>query len=195
MQVLEKTKREIENKSNTMSDFLRMEYLENCTKKFTDSEILRFCYFELSKLYEAKHMYTESLKYLARLKEVSFLEKEKINCMIKEIELLIKSGVYDRADACYKELLKHVSERERFEIKRKIIEFYKNEAQNFERSSRVSGTLKVYEKLVHYLVDNEKNEIRKKMLVLYKKLGKIRESIELERQLSNEDISFRKELI
>jgi hypothetical protein len=104
--------------------------------------------------------------------------------------------VYERADAAYKEALKHVSERDRFEVKRKIIDFYRKEAMQFEKSMRVSGSLKVYEKLVHYLTDSEKVEVQKKMLECYKKIGKVRESIELERQMTKEGVpGFRSELI
>jgi len=64
-----------------------------------------------------------------------------------------------------------------------MIETYKNEASNFEKANKNAGLLKVYEKLIHHLNRAEKTEIKKKMFVLYKRLGKVKESIEIERDL------------
>lgn len=183
MQVLEKNKREIEEKAGKMSDFLRMEYLELCSKKFNDIEILRYCYSELAKLYEKKFMYSEAIKYITKFKEMAILQKEKTECFNKEIELYIKNGFYDKAETVFRGALKELSEKDRYEIKRRIIETYKEEAEKFEKTNRMSGALRIYEKLVHHVVDQERDEVKKKMLVSYKKLGRIRESIEMEREL------------
>jgi tetratricopeptide (TPR) repeat protein len=195
MQVLERTKKEIESRANTMSDFLRMEYLENCIKKINDIEGLRYCYSELARLYEDRKMYPEALKYLSKFKEMCILQKERIECVKKEVELLIKAGFYERADGAFKEGIKELNESDRFELKRKIIEMYKQEALKLERFSRISGALKIYEKLTHYLTDAEKIEVKKKMLNAYKRLGHVRESLELERSLEREIPGFRKELV
>lgn len=183
MQVLERTKREIETKAASMSDFLRMEYLESCIRKFTDVEILRYCYQELSRLYEGRSMFTESLKYIAKYKELCVLQKERQLAILKEMDILVKAGYYDRADLAFKDAIREVTDRERFEVKRKIVDLLKAEAKKFEMSSKNSGLIKVYEHLVNYLTDAEKIEIKRKMIESYKKLGKVRESIEMEREL------------
>jgi tetratricopeptide (TPR) repeat protein len=195
MQITEKTKRDIESRSVTMSDFLRMEYLENVIKKTNDIEALRYCYSELSRLYAERKMYPESLKYIAKHKEICILQREKNECIKREINLLILGGFYDRLDISYKEAMKELGQSELFEVKRKIIEQLKHEALRFEKIGRISGALKVYEKLLHFVVDQEKTDIKKKMIFCYKKLGKIRESIELERQLIRETPNQRVEII
>jgi tetratricopeptide (TPR) repeat protein len=194
MQVLENTKREVEAKANTMSDFLRMEYLELVLKKFNDPEIMRYCYQELSKLYERRSMYTEAIKYLSKLKEICILQRERTDCLYKEAELFIRSGQYDRADMVFKEGIKDLNEKDRFEFKRKMVDLFTKEATTLEKVNKVSGALKIYERLINYLTDNEKNEVKKKMLIAYKKLGRVRESIELERQLGRDAPGFREEL-
>ena len=195
MQVLERSKREVEAKANTMSDFLRMEYLELVLRKNLDPEVLRYCYQELSKLYELRSMYPEALKYLAKQKEICILQREKIDCVNKEIELSIKSGNFDRAEIILKDGIKDLSEKDKFEIRRKMIEAYKQEASKLESSGRNTGALKIYEKLVAHVVDNERTDVKKKMLVAYKKLGRVKESIEIERQLMREVPGFRGELV
>jgi tetratricopeptide (TPR) repeat protein len=183
MQILEKNKREIEERAGKMSDFLRMEYLEECAKKFQDIDILRYCYSELSKLYEKRNMFSEAIKYTAKFKELCILQKEKVGCFNKEIELYIRNVAYERAEAVYREGIQELKDIDKMELKRKIIEIYKQEAEKFEKTNRMSGALKIYEKLVHHVVDKEREEIKRKMISSYKKLGKIREAIELEREL------------
>ena len=183
MQIIEKNRGEIEAKASKMSDFLKMEYLENCSKKFSDVEILRYCYSELSKLYERNIMYPESIKYIERFQEVCISPREKMQAYIREIELLIKGGYYDRVNFAYNKLLEIAAPKEVYEIENKIIAMYKSEAEKFEKTNKNSLALKVYEKLVKSVKDSEKTEIKKKLLVLYKKLGKVRESLELEREL------------
>ena len=75
------------------------------------------------------------------------------------------------------------SPKEIAEIETKIINLYKSEAEKFEKTNKNALALKVYERLAKAVKDSEKPEIKKKVLVLYKKLGKVRESIELEREL------------
>lgn len=183
MQILEKTKNEIESKAQTMSDFLRMEYLELCSKKFNDIDTLRYCNKELAVLYEKKFMYLEALKYLSRLKGMAVLKKDKIESIFKEIEMLIKSGSYDKADLMFLEDIRVLDESDRFELKRKVIEFYYGEIKNFEKFSKHANLLKVYKSLISYVRDDEVNQIKKRMIESYKRLGKVRESLMLEKQL------------
>jgi len=183
MQVLERDKREIEIRVSKMSDFLKMEYLESCLKKFTDHEIQKFCTLELAKLYESKSMYPEAIKYIFKFQEITGNPAEKKKAAQKEIELLIRGGYYEKADAVVKKTAAIMNDIERMELKRNIIMSYKAIAERAEKSGRNAESAKVYEKLVNYVSDNEKNEIKRKLLDSYKKLGKIRESIELEHDL------------
>lgn len=183
MQILEKTKDEVQKKAQSMSDFLRMEYLENCTKKIMDHEILRYCFAELSRLYERNVMYPDAIKYLIKYEEVCITSKDKIQAYLKEIELLIKGGFYDRVDFAKNRAKEIAKGTDMYEIERKIIDLYRQEAIKFDRQNKYSPALKVYEQLHHLLKGEEQREIKKKLIFLYNKLGRVRESIELERGL------------
>lgn len=183
MQIQERNLKEIQEKAKRMSDFLKMEYLESAAEKFHDVEIHRFCYLELSKLYESRKMYSDAIKYIFMYQETLVTQTDKNNAMIKEVDLLIKAGQYDRADLLTKKLLEHSKDKERFEVLRRVIELYKQVALQFEKEHKNSATAKVYEKLIPYLNDPEKTDFKRKLVESYKKLGKIRESLELERQM------------
>jgi len=183
MQVLEKNKEEIEAKINTMSDFVKMEYLESCLKTLPDINVRKYCYKKLSELYEKKIMYLEAAKYMAKFGESCVGAKEKTDSAVKEAELLIKAGQYDAAVYLYKKAMSFADELKKFEIKMKMMAFYKQEAEILEKSNRSTAALKIYEKIINYVTDAEKNEIKKKMLKLYQNLGRITEYIKLKAEL------------
>lgn len=183
MQILEKTKDEIVIKSEKMSDFLKMEYLENCAKKFTDKEILRYCFKKLSELYEDRIMYSDALKYLSKYEEMCLTNKEKMQAYIKEIEILIKAGTYDKLEFSLKKIKEIASKKEIKEIEEKMIHLLKEEASKYDRLNKYSSALKAYEKLLYLVNPEEKTEIKRKLAYLYNKLGRIRESIEIEKEL------------
>ncbi len=183
MQVLERDKKEIEIRVSKMSDFLKMEYLESCLKKFSDHEIQKFCCVELSRLYESKFMYLEAVKYIFKFQELSGNPMEKKRASQKEIELLIKGGFYDKAESVVKKTLTMLNDSEKMELKRNIVSWYKVIGEKAERMGRNAEIIKVYEKILPYTSDNERNHIKLKLIDSYKKLGKIREAIELEKDL------------
>jgi len=183
MQVLEKNREEIEAKVSTMSDFVKMEYLESCLKTIPDVNISRYCYKKLSELYETKIMYSEAAKYMAKFGELCIGAKEKIAAIVKEAELLIKAGSYDPAIYLYKKAMSLADTASKFEIKRNMILFYKQEAVALEKSNRGTAALRIYEKIVNYVVDAERDEIRKRMLELYQRLGRVTEYIKLKAEL------------
>mgnify|MGYP001604189642 FL=1 len=182
MQILEDNLEEIKTKADTMSDFLKLEYLEICANKFTELNILKYCYMELIRLYETKILYLDALKYLFKLQMIVTSNLEKAELFGKEIEILIKGGYYERVDGAYKNSAKLIGNF--YPLKRKIIDLYKSEAIKFERTNKINSLLKVYERLIPMLEDSEKNEYQKKLLVVYDKLGKVRESLALEKNLS-----------
>ncbi len=184
MQILERSKNEIVAKAEKMSDFLRIEYLENCTRKFMDKEILAYSYQELSRLYERNIMYPDAIKYLAKYEEVCQTNKEKIQAYMKEIELLIKAGLYSRIEFSLKKVKDISTIKELSEINQKIIQLLKDEATKYDKLSKYSPATKAYEKLLSLVNPEEKTEIKQRLVLLYNKLGKVRESIELERELN-----------
>jgi hypothetical protein len=183
MQVLERTKDEVQKKAEKMSDFLRMEYLENCTRKFIDPEILRYCFAELSRLYERNVMYPDAIKYLIKYEEVSLTSKDKLAAYLKEIELIIKGGFYDRVDFAKNRAKDIAKGTDMYEIERKIIDMYKQEAAKFDKANKYSPALKAYEQLLHLLKGEEQKEVKRKLVYLYNRLGRVRESIEMEKEL------------
>ncbi len=182
MQILESNLEEVKKKAESMSDFLRMEYLELCVSKFSDFYVLKYCYMELIKLYESRLLYQDALKYLSKLQIITTSNLEKSELFGKEVEILIKGGYYDRVDSAYKNAAKLIGNF--YPIKRKMIDLYKSEADKFEKGNKNYSLLKVYERLIPMLEGADRNEYQKKLIIVYDKLGKVRESLALEKNIS-----------
>lgn len=184
MQILEKNKEEVQKKAESMSDFLRMEYLENCSRYFKEPDILIYSYKELAKLYERRSLYSDALKYLGKLHEFCKQNKDKINVYLKETELLIRGGYYDNAQGAYKSALKISNSVEKYEIKKEMVNILVREINRLEKEKRNVKLQKVYEMLMPFLSDKERTVIRKRLVIIYQKLGKVRESIEIEKTIT-----------
>lgn len=183
MKVIEKTIPQIENKLKTMSDFLKMEYLEECSKQNIDLNIKRFCNQELSKLYTGRNMFSEAAKNISSVAEMAATYKEKINAYMAEAELWIKSGDYEMAEEAFRKSLAYGNTKEKQEMKEAFKALFLKQALMHEKANKNSNALKIYEKLLHMADDKEKLEIKKKILPLYGKLGKIREYTLLKGQM------------
>lgn len=183
MQTKERTRQEIEARLKSMSDFLKMEYLENCLKKDIDFDAKKFCHLNLVELYEGRSMYLEAARNIARVAEIAVTFKEKINAYMRETELWIKAAQYDRADEAFRKALASGNTREKEEMKSSVKEFYKNQALAYEKANRNGNALTIYEKLLTIAKDEENIDVKKKLLALYKRLGKIREYTLLKSQL------------
>jgi lipopolysaccharide biosynthesis regulator YciM len=175
MKVFEKTRQEVEVKLGQMSDFLKMEYLESCLKNHMDFDVQRLCHQKLSELYDSRNMFSESAKNMSAVAELAATFKDKMAAYMKETELWIKAGLYDRAEEAFKKALASGSAREKEEMKKAIHDLYKKQALAYEKASRNSNALKIYELLLRISDEPEKLEVKKKLLELYKRLGKIRE--------------------
>lgn len=189
MQVLETKRSEIEAKAEKMSDFLQMEYLEACLKHNIDIEARRYACMKLSELYEKKMMYPEAIKYIAKFAEVAISKREQILAYLRQAELMIKAGLYDQVDYAYKKAADLVNDREREDIRNRIIAFYKKQADYLMKTKKISAELKIYEKMIKIVSEPERIELKKKMLSLYEKLGKIKEFVELKKEMERAGIS------
>lgn len=173
----------MENKLKTMSDFLKMEYLEECAKQNIDMNIKRFCSQELVKLYSGRNMFSEAAKNMSSVADIAITYKEKIQSYMAEVELWIKSGDYDMAEEAFTKALACGNAREKEEMKKTVKDIYLKQALLYEKANKNSHVLKIYEKLLHMADDKEKLEIKKKILPLYGKLGRIRDYTLLKGQI------------
>lgn len=174
MQIKEKTKAEVESKSAGMSDFLKMEYLEECLRSRFSFDVKKYCNIELAKAYEVRRMFAEAAKNLEQASEISLTFREKKELFLKAAELYVKAESYERANLALRKALEQVPQ-EKEDVRKALKKLVKEQAAQYEQENRRGSALKAYEYLYKMLEENEKAEMKQKLLELYGKLGKISE--------------------
>jgi len=177
------TKREdIENKLKTIGgDMLKMEYLENCLKQNQTFDVKKFLHVKVADLYERRLMLNDAIKNIDAAAEIAVTFREKIDLYKKEIELAIRHGSYDAAEASFKKAIAAASSTERDDIRKYLKNVYFARANELEKMQKNNNAIKIYERLLifGFVSEEEKKQINAKLAVLYGRVGKIQESMRL----------------
>lgn len=184
-EALESSKEEVERKLALMGgDMIKMEYLENCLKKPLPFDTKKFVHLKLSALYEARLMIGAASRNMKEVIELASSPKEKKDAYLKTIELLIKEGnLLGAEDLLNKAIGSTNSQIEKHEYKERLKQMYENEALRLEKSGKINHATKIYERL--FASDTNNITVIKKLAEHYTRLGKIRESINMQNILKN----------
>ena len=177
-------KSEIEKELSGKGDYVLIDNITRFAKESIPTDIRKFIYTKLIEIYERRNMFGDAADIYAKLSEISAIPAEKSNYLIKETEDCIRAGFFDKADIAIKKIIANVKATERPKIMISIKEFYKKQAEIYEKEKRRSFAVKTYEKMLTLNIsDAEKNEINKKLLGLYKELGMIGQFMVMQKKL------------
>jgi tetratricopeptide (TPR) repeat protein len=181
----EMTKIEIEKELKGQGDYVLIDNITRFIKENPAIDIKRFVYLKLVEVYEKRNMFIDAAEVYNKLIEISLIEKNKVEYLIKATECYVKAGFFDKADLALKKAVSEANIPERSKITLSIKEFYKNQAQLYEKEKRRQKAVQTYEKMLtmSYL-DFEKEEINKKLLQLYKELGMVEQYMVLNKKLN-----------
>ena len=166
-------KSEIEEELAGKGDFVQIDYLTRFLKEPLTMDMKKFVFLKLAVLYEKITMLEEAAKNYDSAAMVSILFSEKINHHIKEAELYIKADDFEKSGGAMKKAMAQANSTEKDEIYLAIKDFYKQQAEAYEKNLKRASAARVYEKLLEMKIsDSEKKEIKEKLLEIYDKLGK-----------------------
>lgn len=167
---------EIEKEISTQGDFVQIDHLGALIKEDIPTDIRKFAMTKMADIYEKKMMFSEAAKIYNNLSVISIPFAEKIKYHVKEAELYIKGGYFREADAATGKAINQANAFEKNDIMFSIRQFYKKQAEIYEKEMRRSNAVRLYEKLLEISqTEAEKRDVRARLLVLYERLGKFRE--------------------
>lgn len=167
---------EIEKELQDKGEFVQIDYLENFLKEDLPTDIRKFAMLRMAEIYEKKMMFGEGAKIFNNISLISIPFAEKIKCHVKEAELYIKGGLFREADYATTKAMSQANTFEKNDIMFSIKQFYKKQAEVFEKEIRRNNATRLYEKLLEISsTEAERKEVREKLMGLYEKLGKFRE--------------------
>ena len=178
------TKSEIGGKLADKGDFVQIDYLTNFLREPLSMDMKKFVFLKLAELYEKTSMLKEAAKNYNGAAMVSILFSEKVKHFVKEAELYIRAGDFEKADEARKKAMSEANSAEKGEIYFTIKNFYKKEAETYEKNLKKAHAARVYERLLEMKIsDSERKEIREKLMDIYDRLGKTKEYLILKKGL------------
>ena len=174
---------EIERELKGKGDFVQIDYLTRFIAQKPPLHEKKYAFMKLIEIYEAKKMFNDIAKIYSNLVILATSPQERIDCLIKETKSYIQGGRFEEADTIMRKAMDEVTIIKKADIYEDIKNFYKKQAEVFEKESKRNHSIKVYEKLLSMKIsDAERDDAKAKLLNLYEKLGKFRESSALERR-------------
>lgn len=178
-------KSEIEQELEGKGSFIQIDHLNQFLKEPLTMDMKKFVYLKLAVLYEKISMLVEAARMYDNAGIISIVFTEKIKHYVRETELYIRVGSFDRADEALRKAMAQANSIEKENIYTTIKNFYKRLAETYEKEMKRNHAVQIYEKLLEMKIsDIERKEIKGILLVLYEKLGKRKEYHILDREIS-----------
>ncbi len=171
------TKAQIEEDLKNSGDFVKIDHLNRFLRQADSLDVRKFILLKLADINISKGFYPDAVKNIDAAADISLTYKEKMELYMREVELYIKIGQFNVADAILKKALVQGNAKEQAEIKSRYIQLYHKEAQEQEKALRNRKAVEYYEMIYYNLLgnDEEKAKMRDKLLDLYNKLGRVRD--------------------
>ncbi len=170
-------KSEIEEELADKGDFVQIDYLTNFLKESLSMDMKKFVFLKLAGLYQKTSMLKEAAKNYNNAALISIPFFDKMKYFVKEAELYIHAGDFEKSDQAKKKAMGEANSVEKEEIYFTIKEFYKKEAETYEKDLKRAHAARIYEKLLNMRLNElEKREIQDKLAEIYDKLGKTAKS-------------------
>jgi len=172
----ELSKSDIEKEIAEKGDYVQIDYLSRILERKLHRDTKKFIYLKLIEIYEKKAMLNDVAKMYEGIAGISIAFSEQIKNYLKATEYYIKAGFFDKADYSMRRALNEANSVEREEINFAVKDFYKKQAEEYERKLKRNSAVRIYEKLLEMNIsDLERREIKEKLMDLYEKLGKLKE--------------------
>ncbi len=180
------SKSDVEKEIKGKGDFVQIAYLTEILEEKVLIDVRKFICFKLAEIYERKGMLKDAAKMFDKIALNSIAFSEKIKHYVKEAELYIKAGAFEEVNEAMKKAMNQANAIEKQDIYFAIGDFYKRQAEIYEKEMKRNHAVRIYEKLLEMnITDLEKQEIKEKLLELYEKLGKLKEYFILKHSIGN----------
>ena len=176
------SKSDVEEKLVGKGDYVQIDYLNKILGEKLHRDTKKFIYLKLIEIYERKNMFNDVAKMYEGLAGICIAFSEQIKNHLKATQYYIQAGFFDKADYSMRKALNEANAVERNEINFAIKDFYKRQAEKYERELKRNHAAKIYEKLLEMsITDQERKEIKEKLMELYEKLGRLKEFYAMKR--------------
>lgn len=162
--------------------YVQIDYLREISKKNLSISNKIFVYEKLGELYQQVKMLKDAAHAYDGLAIVSVSFVEKMKNYVKEAQLYIMAGEFERAEEAMNKAMAQGNASEKAEIYFAIKQFYRQQGAKYEKETRRANAARIYERLLQMSISTgEREEIREKLLNIYEKLGDVKRYFSLKR--------------
>ena len=178
----ELSKSDVEAQIEGKGEYIQIDHLNKLLGQKLHRDTKKFVYLKLIEIYQRKNMLNNVAKMYEGIASISIAFSEQIKNHLKATQYYIQAGFFDKADYSMKKALNEANSVERNDINFAIKDFYKRQAEEYEREFKRNHAAKIYEKLLEMnITDEERREIKEKLMELYEKLGRLNEFYAMKR--------------
>ena len=183
--ITEISKAEVQAKLASVGDFVKMDFLQQCLKKTLDFDTRKYVLTTLAGIYEQRHMYLEAGKLVRNAAEINVTFEGKMTDFLKSAELLVHAVACDEARVSFAKAIGSANERQKPALRESYKKAHFTTAEEFLKKDKRNHALEIYESLLalEFITPEEKRKAQVAILPLYEKLGKIKEFMNLKKQL------------
>ncbi|MBM3230412.1 hypothetical protein FJZ22_02025 [Candidatus Pacearchaeota archaeon] len=181
----ELSRADIQAKLASVGDYVKMDFLQQCLKKTLDFDTRKYVLLTLAGIYEQRHMHLEAGKLVRNAAEINATFEGKMNDFLKSAELLVRGGAFDESRVSFTKALGSANERQKPTLRDAYKKVHFTTAEEFLKRDKRKHALEAYESLLalEFITPEEKRKAQVAILPLYEKLGKIKEFMNLKKQL------------
>jgi tetratricopeptide (TPR) repeat protein len=181
----EMSKAEIEKELNREGDYVQIDTIRRFLKENPSPELKKLVCIRLAEIYERRMMFPQAAETYNKLADMTNIYADKMKFLIQEAGNYIHGGFFEMADSITNKIIAEVKPMEKTSTMNIIKDFYRTQAQIYEKEKRKSKAVQIYEKLVtsKTISDAEKSEIDNKLLRLYNDLGLVSKYLDLKGKL------------
>jgi hypothetical protein len=175
---------EIEVFLRNKGDYVQIDLLTRFLQEKTKPEVRKFAFMRLGEIYERSSMFPNAGRNYKMAGELSTGDDKK-HLTLKAVQMFIRASDFSMAEALIRNLTSKSSDRERKEIYEEMKKFYIYTSEIFEKTRKLGEAVKIYEKILTMpeFSDDEKRQVKPKLMELYNKLGKIKEYMDMKRNM------------
>jgi hypothetical protein len=136
------TKIEIEKELQGKGDYVLIDNITRFLRENPPIDIKRFVYLKLVDIYQKRNMFVDAADIYLRLIEICLVDRDKVVYSTKATECYVKAGLFDKADMTLNKAISETGITERGKITIAIKEFYKYQAELYEKEKSIILTHK-----------------------------------------------------
>lgn len=166
------------------SEAKKQEFLEYILKKPVNLDVKIAALVALADLFTGKKWFSLAARNYCYAGDLANTFREKMDLYFKGAVLYLRANDYVSAEDNFRKVLVLAANKDKENIRQKILSLYLEQATNYEKEKQYSKAIAAFNRVLMLNLPLQKaNEVREKLALLYEKIGKPIEANQMRSQI------------